>query len=264
MKTICQFLYQSLKDMLLRAKSWSALFATGLLLLVIVPRVSGQDNWDFYRQAIKDAAVYNPNKVMPLRPLQAEGGNVRVVTFTNYTYQTGAYQVPAGVYIWVTPEGEVQDICRKFNLKGEALRLRLSQLLGMPPNTTNSNMVVFSMPIKGIFRPTPDPNPTTVYPCAADAMAQCGNTFPPNPSADYVTWFIGQDLGSYKIGQADKDNGYPWTHLGYTYNWTPYAASKYGASEYVIQPNTNGTVLSQTPIDQYCAPVPANSAQKQN
>jgi hypothetical protein len=234
-----------------------------LLLLLNVPSGFGQDNWELYRKAIQDAAVYNRNKVLPLRLLRPEAGRVQAVTFTSYAYTVGPYHVAANRFIWVTPDGEVQDICRQFNLQGAQLTLRLAQLIGLPPNTQNTHLVVFSIPEDRIFRPTPDPNPTTIYPCAATEMSQCGNLFPANAPAEHKTFFINQALSAYKIGQTDQENGYPWTHLGYTYNWTPYAASKYGASEYVIKPDTDVTVVSITPSDQYCAPLPVDPARKQ-
>lgn len=229
--------------------------AVSLLLLLSVfsgRLVRAQDNWEFYRQATSDAAVYNRNKVMPLHLLRPDAGKVLVVTFSSYAYPLGPYHVAAGRYIWVTPDGEVQAACRQWGLQGAQLTLRASQLLGLPPNTTYTQMVVFSVPENRIFRPAPDPNPTTLYPCAPADMAQCGNILPANVSPEHLRWYIGQSLSAYKIGQADSENGYPWTHLGYTYNWTPYAASKYGASEYVITPDTDVTVVSRTPLDQYC------------
>ncbi|MEN3331632.1 MAG: hypothetical protein V7641_997 [Blastocatellia bacterium] len=253
---------QSLKMFLLLAQKRLSLLAV-LLLLLNVPSGFGQDNWELYRNAIKDAAVYNRNKVLPLRLLQPEAGRVQVVTFTSYAYKVGPYHVPAGRFIWVTPDGEVQGICRQFNLQGAQLTLRLAQLIGLPPNTQNTSMVVFSVPVDRIFRPTPDPNPMTIYPCAASEMSQCGNQLPANVPAEFKTFFINQALSAYRIGQTEQENGYPWTHLGYTYNWTPYAASKYGASEYVITPDTEVMVISRTPSDQYCAPLQVAPAQKQ-
>jgi hypothetical protein len=230
----------------------SSIFLGVVFLLGTVLTVRAQDNWELYRNAIQDASVYSHNKVISLRLLRPESGRVQVVTFSSYAYNIGPYHVPAGRYIWVTGEGEVQAICKQWQLQGDSLRLRLSQLLGLPPNSTNTHMVTFSVPQDRIFRPAPDPNPATVYPCAPTDMAQCGNALPQNAAPEHMRWYIGQTLGAYRVGQSDGENGYPWTHLGYTYNWTPYAPSKYGASEYVIKPDTDITVISRTPIDEYC------------
>ena len=48
-------------------------------------------------------------------------------------------------------------------------------------------------------------------------------------------------------------NGYPWTHLGYTYNWAP-GADRYGASEYVIRGNAKAVIVDNATTAQYCAP----------
>jgi hypothetical protein len=49
-------------------------------------------------------------------------------------------------------------------------------------------------------------------------------------------------------------DGYPWTHLGYTYNWRP-GEDRYGTSEYVIR--QGATAWVQEVIDpsyEYCRP----------
>jgi hypothetical protein len=64
-----------------------------------------------------------------------------------------------------------------------------------------------------------------------------------------------QLLGSYIVTPSLLDrrgNGYPWTRLGYTYNWRP-GTDKYGASEYVVRKGATVNVLDVIPYQQYCA-----------
>jgi hypothetical protein len=235
---------------------WAGASALALLFFTGARPAFAQDNWEIYRNAIKDAATYNRNKVLPLRLLKDEGGKVLVVTYTNYAYPDPPYpkpyHIPDGVYIWVTGEGEVQTICKQFHLSGDPLRLRLDQLLGLKPDTSYTTFVVLSVPADRVFRPSPDPNPATVLPCADPADKQCGNVFPSSVPSDHFSFFAKQSTGAYRIGQDPSENEYPWTHLGYTYDWFPYAATKYGASEYVIKPGTEATIVSKSTMNQYC------------
>ena len=235
---------------------WVCLSGAALVFLAGARPAFGQDNWDVYRKAINDASVYNRNKVLPLRLLSPQNGQVLVVTFTNYAYPDGPYpkpyHIPDGVYIWVTGDGEVGGICKQFHLSGEALKIRLNQLLGLKPDTAYTTFVVLSVPADRVFRPTPDPNPAQVMPCSDPTSSQCGNVFPSGVPSDYFSFFANQSISSYRIGQLPAENGYPWTHLGYTYDWAPYKATKYGASEYVIKPGTDASIVNKVKMDDYC------------
>ena len=52
-------------------------------------------------------------------------------------------------------------------------------------------------------------------------------------------------------GRSYDEGGYPWTRLGYTYDWAP-DASERGASEFVIPAETTVQVASFTTTDEYC------------
>lgn len=57
----------------------------------------------------------------------------------------------------------------------------------------------------------------------------------------------GQAFSAWRI-----PDGYPWTHLGYTYNWDPQAMSIVGTSEYVIRQGTTIKVTGLVPAVPYC------------
>jgi hypothetical protein len=237
---------------------WGILISTVVLLFLTGAQgAEGQDNWDAYRNAIKDAATYNHNKVLRLHPLQPDGGRVRVVTYTNYPYPDGPYpkqyHIPERVYVWVTADGEVQNVCRQFHLTGGELTLRLNQLLGLRPDTNYTHFLVLSVPAGRIFRPTPDPSTTQAFPCADPKDDECGNAFPSSAPASHIVWMSKQSLKAYQIGQAHSEDGFPWTHLGFTYDWAPYVSNKYGASEYVIMEDTEVSILEKTGMDPYCS-----------
>jgi len=207
-----------------------------------------------YDAAINDAAVYKSSNVRHLRPLTFDPvtKETTVVALTSYDYRLGPNTLGDKIYVWVTPVPEVQETCRFFSGN---LELSLRQLLGLPPDYQLANFVVMTVAEGQIFRPAADPNVSTPLPCASPTPSNCGQEFPKNVPAPYVRWFADWALRSWVISETNQPPGYPWTRLGYTYNWKP-GADKYGASEYVIQPGSSVTVLDIIPYKQYCSPKP--------
>jgi hypothetical protein len=144
--------------------------------------------------------------------------------------------------VWVTRVPQVQELCRRFD--PAKLRLALQQLLGMPPAPPEHAPDIFvTMRVldrDGLFRPCTDPCPGTRGPCS--------ETFPEGVPAEHVEWMARQALSSWQV-----PGGYPWTRLGYTYNWNP-GASLFGASEFVVKKGARVEVTAITPTAEYCAP----------
>jgi len=77
-----------------------------------------------------------------------------------------------------------------------------------------------------------------------------GNVGETITAGPYGIWVTGVAIESFYLHTIP--NGYPWTHLGYTYNWTP-GADRYGASEYVIRPRAKALIVDKAPPTVYCA-----------
>lgn len=197
-----------------------------------------------YAAAIRQSAVVAPGDLLPLRPLvPGPDGTVTVTTWAacrgdGAPNKCGSY-VPGDVTlewdVWVGADEEFASACRA--LVGD-LDLRISQMLGMPaPRTPMSpggferQFVTFTaVPAGKVFRPCTDPRIDTDS-CSTTLPA----TLPPDAPSDYYRWFTNQAMSSWRIAAAaDAPDGFPWTRLGYTYNWAPGAASRYGMSEYVL------------------------------
>jgi len=202
--------------------------------------------WNAYERTIFDASVYQRWNVRPLRPLTPdENGKVLVATLTSKTGDPGS-TITAGAYgLWVTGVPEVQTICRSF--KGDVL-MQLRELLGLPPDADVPRFLVLSVAATDVFRPALDDSISTVYPCSNPTAATCGNSFPSTTTPAHYQWMATEVFYLHAI-----PNGYPWTHLGYTYNWTP-GADRYGASEYVIRGGATATIVDNVPALKYCAP----------
>ncbi len=218
---------------------------------------SGKTTNALYEAAIADAAVVSPGKVSPLMPLPA-GDKVRVVSWVTESRtpcklpETACASTTAPVPIWVTLAGEVRARCSAWGLKGTALRQRLEQLLGLPldppPQFRKARFVTMEVARERLDRPClgiDDTNPQRPV-CTIGIQA--------NRAPDVRDYVLRQMADSFVVGNP-AGPGYPFTRLGYTYDWNPVNArpSRYGASEFLVQANTSATVIAQQDTDDYCA-----------
>ena len=223
--------------------------------LLVFPASGAQpdtaDLWKRYNITVSDAAVYRHENLRRLVPLKFDPStmSVTVVTLTNHEYMLG--QQSTAREVWVSPAPEVQQKCRAFT--DPDLLLRLRQLLGLQPDAQERYFVTITVRASDIFRPAANPITTTEWPCGdPDKDQTCGELFPDWVSRDHIRWIANQMLTSYVI--AEDHNGsysYPWTRLGYTYDWKP-GSDKYGASEYVVRPGSVITVTGKEPYGPYC------------
>ena len=122
--------------------------------------------------------------------------------------------------VWITPVPQLQNFASQLNLSEDNLTLRIEQYLGLPPNNGKTKFVQMWVDFQDLFRPCPDPeiNDTS-----------CDLTFPStNLEDEHQKWIDEKMLTSY------GDNGYPWTRLGYTYDWGT-VDTEIGASEFLVR-----------------------------
>ena len=235
---------------------WKQLVCVAVFLVVFPAAASvrddqaGIDLWKTYNASVVDSAVYRHENLRQLRPLKFDPKTLitTVATLTGYDYPMGQQSLSRAV--WVTGVPEVQEKCRKFTDPDLALRLR--QLIGLQPNAKFQYFVTMTVRSSDIFRPATDPTTTTEWPCSDSAQAACGEIFPDWVSSDHIKWIANQMLSSYII--LDPPTGaysYPWTRLGYTYDWKP-GSNKYGASEYVVRAGSVVNVERKEAYAQYC------------
>ena len=153
------------------------------------------------------------------------------------TYNTGSFP------IWVTLSPELQSKCstKKFGRK-EGLNLRLRQLLGLPPNDEKKYFIEFWVKPQDLFRPCPD---------AEIDDKSCGIGFPKEVAEDYKSWINNLRIASYYNKEWNKN--YPWTELGYTYDWNPKTKNNIGLSEFVIGTNKDIIVHRFYTTWEYCS-----------
>ena len=122
----------------------------------------------------------------------------------------------------------------KFSL-GTNFTLRADELLGLPPNCTDTYFVELWVQPQSLFRPTPNNE-------INDTVASL--TFPSSATSGYKQWFDNYLITAYYPMQ------YPWTRLGYTYDWGN-TKTHVGLSEFVITQNSTVIVKSVTSTTEY-------------
>jgi hypothetical protein len=205
-----------------------------------------------YQDALIDAADSVPDEVLdnltaivesnPKLIWEGQPGNSRVLvaTFTEAEAigdKSGQKIFPPSK-IWVTVVPELKDFCTKYKNTGvdkNQLNLRLKQLLGLPPNREYVKVAEIWVHPQYLKRPTLDTeiNDRTVQPLTNSIHP---SLFYEGADSAYQTWFTNQiknrELNRNPSKNLERltnnnhqDDPYPWTGLGYTYDWGIYQNS---------------------------------------
>lgn len=205
-----------------------------------------------YAASIADAAYPTMEEIVELTIISKDNPKLNwktidgkyfllVATWTNE--KSAGYYPKEGIYntksypIWVTAIPDLKERCDALKIgKSKDAPLRIKQLLGLPPTADKGFFIEFWVQPKDLFRPCPDNE-------IDDGI--CGLCFPQD-EADTDTigeavkihraWINQLRLDSYYNCKGDK---YPWTQLGYTYDWHPRNKSHVGISEFVIRANSD-------------------------
>lgn len=184
---------------------------------------------ELYRRAVVDAMVIKDGELFPLveiapgAPLCSwKDGKVLMATWHKYpaSYVPGTETTLAHGEVWTFTEKEMARRFREAKAEGVTdWELRLSQLIGVPPEGGYTHFTAMWVKPGDIVRPG--------YAWRLeDAVGRDG--FAAEPHDDYKTWFHGNIVRSYFT------SAYPWTRLGYTYDWSG-DGKKYGLSEFLIR-----------------------------
>ncbi len=116
---------------------------------------------------------------------------------------------------------------------------RFEQLIGLPPAKGYTHFSAIWVDPADVIRPG----------YVTDIDAQMQNAFAEASPVDdfskwYSGWFNGNIIWSY------FDSAYPWTRLGYTYDWAD-NESEYGLSEFLILPDSKATVAFTLPTEEF-------------
>lgn len=192
-----------------------------------------------YKQAVEDAARPTPEKLVNtlviINKIDDNNGQewirigdtdmVLVASFMKEKYaalyrnSTDTFRLAANES-WVTVPSEWKKKAGCFaEMDSVESRMRMIQMLGLPMESQNTQVVLMYIDAKTLFRPSRDPETN-------DNTAQL--TYPEGVSENHRDWF------EYNLSLAYKpENPYPWTQLGYTYDWHSPTDTHVGLSEFV-------------------------------
>jgi len=167
---------------------------------------------------------------------------------------SGEWVAEAPSETWVTVEPHLQEFCqaigRARHLDEAKLTQRLEQRLGLAPASSKSFFVRMRLD---------HPEPAVIFrPCVDPATDHIGCPVGPPSSAPpaHQNWLYQQYYSSY--GQSELAE-FPWTALGYTFDWAPAPGQKgkfqrTGESEFVLRQNAPIQILQVVTTIAYCTP----------
>lgn len=208
-----------------------------------------------YLHAVDDTRLATANTVSKSLVSLDPHKPVTVVTWMRGTQisaykKDGKWLTNAPFDIWVTIAPNLQEFCRNYAAEHsdspEQLTERLEQRLGLPPGAGKTSFMEITVKDpstpKHLFRP-----------CSTQSVDS--NTCAPGSPAtgnSYKLWFLSQYYSSF--GTA-APNSYPWTSLGYTFDWAladDGRMLRYGESEFVIPQGAPIRIESVASTQEYC------------
>jgi hypothetical protein len=207
---------------------------TALLLLAgcTTQAASSDTLSDLYQKSIIAAAIKRPDYARTLQPIDMSKPVVTVVHVQPYP------TIDTSRFTWVAAPDALRRLCQG---KPDPL-LAIQQALGLPPEKRD-DVKIFSFDVQpaNMFRP-----------CASSpdiATTQCSVDLPAAPNGNQAAaehFVLKQMMDSYRNGFNNP--GYPFTAMGWSYDWDPGSRTHQGVSEYVVKPGaTISNVTSVSP-----------------
>ena len=211
-------------------RRWTAALFAALALSALAgckreAAVTGGELWD---RAMADAVFSEDEEVMELVTLTQEDPMViwddageRVLLLTWHNYDSDCIPgLPLGEEageIWATSVGEMTAWYEENGGGVEDWELRFAQLLGVHADEGYTRFTAFWVSPEDVIRPA----------YRTDVTEQMVNGYDQVTDEAYKAWFDGNIIWSYFASD------YPWTRLGYTYDWSG-DGDEYGLTEFLV------------------------------
>jgi hypothetical protein len=213
------------------------------------PPTQAEQDLNEYINALKDAAIPKPNETLenlsPILEVKPDPSNWegeigkglrKVATFTQ-----GAVYIP-GSLIWVTLVPELKEFCTRYEKMGAdetQTNRRITQLLGLPPTHKYSHITELWVDPQSLVRPDNNEAQKLVDGLLIQQRQNLNET----RDRDLLT------------NKSPDDDPYPWTGLGYTYDWSypkTNLQNDAGLTEFVILDTTKIKVIATVKTKTYC------------
>lgn len=184
---------------------------------------------ELYAAATKDAMTVEPEEVLPVLTLNPgdpqttwnQEGKVLLLSWHRYpdSYPAGQEVTLEWDDVWCFTDQEIADWYVSNRDGVTDWTLRLEQLIGLPPDKGYTHFTAMWASPEDIVRPA----------YVSDiALSQMVDAFSEDVDPEFHAWFDDNIIWSYYHSQ------YPWTRLGYTYDWADNGA-EYGLSEFLVK-----------------------------
>lgn len=231
--------------------------------------------WQAYASAIADSAVSRPGEVVndlvvaspqdPRTQWRTIDGEPHMLVarlgFRAISSVAGGEPFTSTSNVFTFVPQELQERCAELNcaqMSNRKLDFTLKQLIGLPPDADYTVMSRVWVKPTDLFRPC-----TQVDPLIPTCPQQVANTI--HAGVDRSTFLFEQGMYAWRLQRAGSQTpiscakdftntaggnclGFPWTRLGYTYDWTPGARSERGLTEFVIAPGSQVVLDSAGPV----------------
>ena len=202
-----------------------------------------KNSQELYAAAVADAVTAEEGEVLPLVTITPESdmvtwkeGKVLLETVNNQPelYLEGeTITVPGEV--WTFTDRELAAWYGEHKKGVTDWTLRLKQLVGVAPDDEYTHVTAMWVSPDDVRRPAYSTD------ISDDKMPV---SLPEDTPEEYRDWFNGNIIWSY------FDSAYPWTRLGYTYDWAA-DSGEYGLTEFWVRPGAEVTVEYTDTIGEY-------------
>ena len=224
-----------------------------LLLVCMVPSLLGLTGCgapaptteELWAAAMQDAVFSEDEELAQLVTLTPEDPHViwdergeRVLLLTWHDYDAACEPgdpMPADAGdIWATSLGEMTAWYAEHREGVEDWTLRFAQLLGVHADEGYTRFTGFWVSPEDVIRPA----------YLTDVTGQMENGYDRLQAGPYKDWFDQNILWSYFASD------YPWTRLGYTYDWSG-GTSEYGLTEFLVSDSSRTEIAFTCTTDEF-------------
>ena len=205
---------------------------------------SGDDLQILFDEAVKDAMIIDKDEILPVVSLDEgepyavydDEGRILLYTFHKYpdSYPDGADVKLEWGNVWTFTGGELEEKYQENKDSVTDWQTRLKELIGLRPDNESNYFTAMWVKPEDVFRPAYVSDIGTV---------EMTDSFSEDVNEEYKAWFDDNIISSY------FDGAYPWTRLGYTYDWADHG-QEYGLSEFIVKKDSNIKVAYTVELDE--------------
>jgi hypothetical protein len=256
----------------LRGRDWPLVIIVAAFILLVplfavwVPPLSRLAKWldastiSIYERAIMNAAVKTTayEKAQSLETIDPNAAEIQVVTF-----KAARPTNPLDDDAWVSLPGELRSKCAGKPDPAQALR----EILGLPPGSSSQS--VYRMTV---IRDDKTGKLPIFRPCISSPdirTKNCSLEFPELPAGPELSTDLSDEQRAQAYGQlwaiaflarhmwtsyrvGFPRTGYPFTGLGWSYNWDPTTDLRIGISEFVVRKGATVKVEGPIAAEAFC------------